>query len=265
MPYDGSGSGLKEKPPLHRKMFVRFEWNGDRDLKKSRQKKFHLWFSQLPCFLQEWCQRIEFPNTMSAFFHTSSQQTDSKQPHKALLIGYLGAKKANQKIRTAASYKSPGGPSPCLLHSSLRCSSLSGSPKVPAARVNLRTGLPDRGAALPVFSAWLRMTEWVSEHSWEGVKEKGKEGREVRFEEGDGENSCTHARTHTRMHTSPEHCNGNNGQISLWRLWLERAAGLSQGMTPQGKQWTVPFTLQWFFTNCWSKAVSSKVMDYLLS
>lgn len=88
------------------------------------------------------------------------------------------------------------------LHASPPHSCLRGNPekrlpewvcKALATWVNLRTGVPEWRSGSASF--WPD-SEWVSEHSWEGVKEKGKEGREVRFEEGVGEYTVTHTHTH---------------------------------------------------------------------
>lgn len=119
----------------------------------------------------------------------------------------------------------------------------------PAAWVNLRTGVPERGAALPAFSARLRMSEWAQLRGCEREREGG-EGGEV-WRGGWGE-----TRAHTQGHTRIPLLStvmGTMGQISLSPSLsvkarpCKRATGLSQAMTPMSKQWTSPLAPQWFF------------------
>lgn len=125
----------------------------------------------------------------------------------------------NQIIHTVVNYESPDEPPPCLLHTPVSWQSRKEASwmghKVLAAWVNLRTGVPDWRSCSASF--WPG-SEWVSEHSWEGVKEKGKEGREVRFEEGVGEYTDTHTHSHTHTLTCILLLSTVMGTIGRWRL-----------------------------------------------
>lgn len=68
------------------------------------------------------------------------------------------------------------------------------------------------------------------------MKEKGEEGREVRFEEGVGEHTHTHTQTHTHTHTHPHTSLSTVMRTigrSLHSFGFEKTTGLTQGTTPQ--------------------------------